>query len=76
MHWNRFVFRWLAIPWLQKEADSYVYSHNTTRRSKDRRKVLPNEVPDALFENPEIANARDFKVSVYHNPEILFLSMS
>jgi hypothetical protein len=31
--------------------------------------VLPNEVPDALFENPEIADARDFKVSAYYNPE-------
>ena len=62
-HYNRLVFRWLAIPWLQKAADSYVYDHNTTRRRASRRKVLPNEVPDVMFENPEIVNALDFKVS-------------
>ena len=59
----RLVFRWLAIPWLQKAADSYVYDHNTTRRRANRRKVLPNEVPDVMFENPEIVNALNFKVS-------------
>ena len=60
---NRLVFRWLAIPWLQKAADSYVYDHNTSCRRANRRKVLPNEVPDVMFENPEIVNALDFKVS-------------
>ena len=50
-------------------------TNNTTHRSNDHRKLLPNEVPEALVENPEIANTRDFKVSVYHNPEFLFLSM-
>ncbi|KAF8488655.1 hypothetical protein F5888DRAFT_1952455 [Russula emetica] len=61
---DRLVFRWLAIPWLQKAADSYVYDHNTTRRRANRRKVLPNEVPDVMFENPEIVNALDFKIIV------------
>jgi len=61
---DRLVFRWLAIPWLQKEADSYVYNHNTTRRRANRHKVLPNGVPDVMFENPETVNALDFKVIV------------
>ncbi|KAF8494702.1 hypothetical protein F5888DRAFT_1616836 [Russula emetica] len=61
---DRLVFRWLAIPWLQKAADSYVYDHNTTRRRANRRKVLPNEVPDVMFKNPEIVNALDFKIIV------------
>ena len=60
---NRLIFRWLAIPWLQREADTYVYGHNTTRRRADRRKVLPSGVPDVMFENPESADALDFKVS-------------
>ena len=55
-HCNRLVFRWLAIPWLQKAADPYVYDHNTSRRRANRHKVLPNEVPDVMFENPEIVN--------------------
>ena len=62
-HCNRLVFRWLAIPWLQKAADSYVYDHNTSRRRANRHKALPNEVPDVMFENPEVVNALDFKVS-------------
>jgi hypothetical protein len=59
---RRLVFRWLAIPWLQKEADSYVYSHNTSCRRANRRKVLPNGIPDVMYENPESVDARDFKV--------------
>ena len=61
----RLVFRWLAIPWLQKEADSYVYDHNTSRRRANRRKILPNGVPDVMFENPESFDARDFKVKYF-----------
>lgn len=60
---NRIVFRWLAIPWLQKAADSYVYDHNTSRRRANRSKALPNEVPDVMYENPEIVNALDFRVT-------------
>jgi hypothetical protein len=59
---SRFVFRWLAIPWLQKEIDSYVYTHNTTRRRASRRKIIPNGIPDIMFEYPESAHALDFKV--------------
>jgi hypothetical protein len=62
-HRNSLVFRWLAIPWLQKEADAYMYSHNTSRRRANRHKVLPNGIPDVMFENPKSVGARDFKVS-------------
>jgi hypothetical protein len=64
---HRLVFRWLAIPWLQREADSYVYDHNTTRRRANRRKVLPNGIPDVMFEYPETVDALDFKVCQYYN---------
>lgn len=60
---NRLVFRWLAIPWLQKEVDSYVRIHNTTRRRASRHSVLSNGIPDAMFYNPETVDALDFKVS-------------
>ena len=59
---ERLVFRWLAIPWLQREADSYVYGHNTSRRMPTRHNVLPSGVPDVIFENPESFDALDFKV--------------
>ena len=67
---ERFVFRWLAIPWLQWEADSYVYGHNTLRRRADRRKVLPSGVPDVMFKYPESVDALDFKVSQHPNEEL------
>jgi hypothetical protein len=62
-HRDRLVFRWLAIPWLQKEADSYVYSTNTSHRRANLRNVLPNGVPDVMFEHPESVGALNFKVS-------------
>ena len=65
LYCDRLVFRWLAIPWLQQEADSYVYNHNNSRQRPSRRKVLPNHTPDAMFENPELVNTHDFKVSQY-----------
>jgi hypothetical protein len=63
---DRIVFRWLAIPWLQKEADSYVFSHNTSRRWADRHKILPlpNGIPDVMFKYPESVGARDFMVKL------------
>jgi len=67
---ERFVFRWLAIPWLQREADSYVYGHNTLRRRADRHKVLPSGVPDVMFKYPESVDALDFKVSQHPNEEL------
>lgn len=70
---DRLVFRWLAVPWLQKEADSYVYSTNTSRRRANRRKVLPNGVPDVMFEHPESVGARDFKVSQRSDPKYCIL---
>jgi hypothetical protein len=62
MEHDRLVFRWLAIPWLQKGADSYVFSHNTSRRRTDRHNILPNGIPDVIFKYPESVGARDFKV--------------
>ncbi|KAH9958588.1 hypothetical protein BC827DRAFT_556087 [Russula dissimulans] len=61
---QRLVFCWLAIPWLQREADSYVYNHNTTRRRANRHKALPNGIPDVMFENPESVDALDFKIII------------
>ena len=57
----RLVFRWLAIPWLQKEADSYMYRTNTSRRRANPQKMVPNGVPDVIYENPETVDALDYK---------------
>jgi hypothetical protein len=70
---ERLVFRWLAIPWLQRDADSYVHCHNTSRRRANRNKILPNGIPDVIFEHPESVNALDFKVSYYDNRVLYFI---
>jgi hypothetical protein len=75
-HHNRLVFRWLAIPWLQQEADSYVYNHNTSCRRASRHKILPKGIPDAMFENPELVNARDFKVSQSFDQDSIYKTLS
>ena len=33
---------------------------------RNRRKLLPDGVPDTMFENPETVNAPDFAVRLYH----------
>jgi hypothetical protein len=58
---KRLVFRWLAIPWLQKEADSYMYRNNTSRRRASLQKMVPNGIPDVIYENPETVDALDYK---------------
>jgi len=58
------VFRWLAIPFLQRELDSYVHLHNTTARRANHRKTLPHGVPDTMFEYPQTVGALDFKITV------------
>ena len=63
----RLVFRWLAIPWLQEEANSYVYSTNTCRRRANPQKMVPNGIPDAIYENPEIVDALDYKARQHCN---------
>jgi hypothetical protein len=63
-----FVFRWVAIPWLQAEADTYLYNHNTTMRRKNKNKVLPHGIPDIMFDKPRTVGAVDFRVRISHLP--------
>jgi hypothetical protein len=62
---KRLVFRWIAIPWLQKMTNSYAHGFNTMQR-RNRRKILPDGLPDTMFENPENVNAHDFAVRLYY----------
>ncbi|KAF8164944.1 hypothetical protein B0H34DRAFT_793384 [Crassisporium funariophilum] len=38
---EKLVFRWLAIPWLQAEIDSWVIQRNFTAPRRDKNKILP-----------------------------------
>ncbi len=56
------VFRWVFIPWLQKELDAYRKRVNNTAKRADRNKVLPHGVPSHMYEAPEDYGVLDFKV--------------
>ncbi|KAH9929040.1 uncharacterized protein BXZ73DRAFT_48276 [Epithele typhae] len=58
------VFRWLVIPWLQRELDLYRFRTNSTQRRAKKTKVLPRGIPDLIFENPTMFSTCDFKVGV------------
>ncbi|KAL0960439.1 hypothetical protein HGRIS_005482 [Hohenbuehelia grisea] len=61
---ERLLFRWLAIPWLQAELDSFLARYNSTPRRADRRKILPSAIPDLVCAKPHLYGTRDFKVIV------------
>ncbi|KAJ7131593.1 hypothetical protein C8R43DRAFT_895941, partial [Mycena crocata] len=63
------VFRWVFIPWLQRELDLYSERLNNTAKRADRNKVLPHGVPNDMLENPEDYGVLDFKITV--NPEAI-----
>ncbi|KAJ7214558.1 hypothetical protein GGX14DRAFT_550501 [Mycena pura] len=56
------VFRWVFIPWLQKELDSYRDRVNNTAKRADKNKVLPHGVPSDMYEHPGDYGVLDFKV--------------
>ncbi|KAJ7807137.1 hypothetical protein B0H14DRAFT_3152660 [Mycena olivaceomarginata] len=58
------IFRWVFIPWLQKELDLYRDRVNNTAKRADRNKVLPHGVPNHMYEAPEDYGALDFKICV------------
>ncbi|KAJ7511196.1 hypothetical protein B0H11DRAFT_1954316 [Mycena galericulata] len=58
------VFRWVFIPWLQKELDAYRERVNNTAKRADKNKVLPHGVPSHMREAPEEFGILDFKVKV------------
>ncbi|KAF8217983.1 hypothetical protein K438DRAFT_1914178 [Mycena galopus ATCC 62051] len=58
------VFRWVFIPWLQRELDAFRERVNNTAKRADRNKVLPHGVPNHIVEAPEDYGALDFKIRV------------
>ncbi|KAJ7870330.1 hypothetical protein B0H14DRAFT_2345726, partial [Mycena olivaceomarginata] len=57
-------FRWVFIPWLQRELDLYRDRVNNTAKRADRNKVLPHGVPNHMYEAPEDYGALDFKIRI------------
>ncbi|KAF8550995.1 hypothetical protein OG21DRAFT_1487325 [Imleria badia] len=61
---QKMLFRWVFIPWLQRELDNYKDRVNHSRKRRDRNKVLPQGVPELIHESPEEFGVLDFKVAV------------
>ena len=58
---DRLLLRWVIIPWLQCEMDRFHDHFNNTRKCQDKHKVLPQGVPNHIYENPEAYDGLDFK---------------
>ncbi|KAF8581372.1 hypothetical protein K439DRAFT_1514955 [Ramaria rubella] len=58
------LFRWLFIPWLQVELDTWKDSHNTAPKCADKNKILPHGRPQLIFEAPHMYDSLDFKVGI------------
>ncbi|KAF8576958.1 hypothetical protein K439DRAFT_1622452 [Ramaria rubella] len=58
------LFRWLFIPWLQVELDTWKDSHNTALKHADKNKILPHGHPQLIFEAPHMYDSLDFKVEI------------
>ncbi|KAJ7790095.1 hypothetical protein B0H14DRAFT_3571076 [Mycena olivaceomarginata] len=58
------IFRWVFLPWLQKELDLYRDRVNNTAKRADHNKVLPHGVPNHMYEAPEDYGVLDFKIPV------------
>jgi hypothetical protein len=56
------VFRWVFIPWLQRELDAYRDCVNNTVKQCDHNKVLPHGIPNLIYNTPKDFRALDFKV--------------
>ncbi|KAH9009812.1 hypothetical protein EDB84DRAFT_1545636 [Lactarius hengduanensis] len=58
------IFRFVFIPFIQKEVDAWVHQRNWTKRRADRKKVLPNGIPMLILQKPHRWNAADYKISI------------
>ncbi|KAH9856695.1 hypothetical protein C2E23DRAFT_866064 [Lenzites betulinus] len=58
------IFRWLSIPWLQRELDVWAAQYNMTPRRASKYKVLPHGIPVLIAERPADFNVADFKIPV------------
>ncbi|KAH8980140.1 hypothetical protein EDB92DRAFT_1820653 [Lactarius akahatsu] len=58
------VFRFVFIPFIQREVDAWVHQRNWTKGRADRKKVLPNGIPMIILQKPHKWKAADYKISI------------
>ncbi|KAH9927320.1 uncharacterized protein B0H18DRAFT_926645 [Fomitopsis serialis] len=66
------TFRYVFIPYLQRETDAWVHLQNWTKRRADRKKVLPNGIPMLVMQKPHKFNAADYKARLIPVSDELF----
>ncbi|KAK7021519.1 hypothetical protein R3P38DRAFT_2518839 [Favolaschia claudopus] len=66
---QQLIIRWLAIPWIQHELDTWRLMRNSTPRRSDKHSLLPHGIPDMIAEKFQ---CKDYKVNV---PSELFDEM-
>ncbi|KAG2158616.1 uncharacterized protein EDB93DRAFT_556898 [Suillus bovinus] len=59
---QRLIFRWIFIPWLQRELDGYKDRINNTAKRHDQNKVLPRGVPNLIYDSPGDFGVLDFRI--------------
>ncbi|KAG1883822.1 hypothetical protein F4604DRAFT_1515040, partial [Suillus subluteus] len=61
---QNYIFRWLAIPWLQAELDAWVHFRNYNPPCRDKHKILPHGIPAIIRAKPHKFDSLDFKVPI------------
>lgn len=62
IHFESLVFRFLVIPWIQRELDHYRDEVNTFSKRRNNYKLTPHGPPVDLHFRAEDYDVRDFKV--------------
>ena len=72
---TRLVFRWLVIPYVQKELEINKEINNHAACQHDHHQILPKGIPDLIFNKPHNYNQLlDFKVMNYPLPSHLVMT--
>ncbi|OSC99554.1 hypothetical protein PYCCODRAFT_1372866 [Trametes coccinea BRFM310] len=64
---ERMLFFYLFIPYLQQELDVFRDRYNTSKKRRDRNKILPHGPPTLIFHNASAYGWNDFKVNIQPN---------
>ncbi|KAI6021274.1 hypothetical protein EDC04DRAFT_2869825 [Pisolithus marmoratus] len=59
------VFHWLFIPWLQVELNNYCDHINNSHKCPNRKKILPQGIPELICTCAEDYGALDFRVTTF-----------
>ncbi|RDB25057.1 hypothetical protein Hypma_007524 [Hypsizygus marmoreus] len=58
------TFRWIFIPWLQRELNAYKDRVNNTAKRADKNKILPHGVPLDIYESADRYGVLNFKIDI------------